>query len=53
MSACVWRPREAIVLDIGVVMSKSRRRVGVLRTNGVVSLEFDAWGLYLIVVEVV
>jgi hypothetical protein len=29
---------------IGVVMSKSRRRVGVVLVNGVVGLDFDGWG---------
>jgi hypothetical protein len=36
---------------IGVVMSKSRRMARVLLTNGVVGLDFNAWGLYLVVVE--
>jgi hypothetical protein len=32
------------ILDIGVVMSKSGRRVGVILVSGVVWLDFDSWG---------
>jgi hypothetical protein len=34
----------AIVPDIGVVLLKSRRRVGVVLIDGVAGLDLDAWG---------
>jgi hypothetical protein len=34
--------------DIGVVIPKSRRMVGVLLSSGVVGLDLDSWVLYLV-----